>query len=116
MKRAIYCLLMMMMISFSSSYAMRCNNQLISEGDSQFDVLQRCGEPAFKRTYPLEISVKREVETGNEIRQEIEKQLSKTIFIEEWTYNFGNLRLLQIVTFRDGKVTEIKSGGYGYSE
>jgi len=36
------------------------------------------------------------------------------VTIEEWTYNFGPSRFVRIFTFRNGSVTDIRTGGYGY--
>ncbi len=35
----------------SAAEAMRCGNQLVEEGDSDFDVLSKCGEPLYKKDY-----------------------------------------------------------------
>ncbi|CEG56650.1 DUF2845 domain-containing protein [Legionella fallonii] len=35
----------------STAEAMRCGNQLVQEGDSDFDVLSKCGEPLYKKDY-----------------------------------------------------------------
>ncbi len=36
------------------------------------------------------------------------------VTIEEWTYNLGPNRFLRILTFRNGVLANIKTGGYGY--
>lgn len=36
--------------------------------------------------------------------------------VEEWIYNFGPNRLMQLVRFEDGLVAEIDRLGYGYLE
>ena len=35
----------------SGAYAMRCGNKLVYEGDSEYDVLSKCGEPLSKQDY-----------------------------------------------------------------
>ena len=35
----------------SAAHAMRCGNSLVYEGDSEYDVLYKCGEPLSKQTY-----------------------------------------------------------------
>jgi len=32
---------------------------------------------------------------------------------EEWTYNFGPRRLMQVVVFENGRLVDVKSAGYG---
>jgi len=34
--------------------------------------------------------------------------------VEEWTYNFGPQRFLQIYRFENGEVVEMKFGDYGF--
>lgn len=35
----------------SGAYAMRCGNNLVYEGDSEYDVLSKCGQPLSKQDY-----------------------------------------------------------------
>lgn len=32
---------------------------------------------------------------------------------EEWTYNFGPRRFMQVVTFENGRLIDVQSAGYG---
>ena len=41
---------------------------------------------------------------------------STVIVKETWTYDFGPRALVRHVLVRDGRVTGVKTGGYGYSE
>lgn len=79
-----------------------CGDRIISVGDRKADVLIRCGEP-FSTTSRQE-----------EVRERIEGG-SRTIAVtvEEWTYNFGPHRFLRVITFRNGVVTDVRTGGYG---
>jgi hypothetical protein len=81
-----------------------CSEQLVTIGDSKSDVLARCGEPAAKDVRQEEL--KKKLDSGQEH--------SVFITIEEWTYNLGPDRFMRILTFRNGKLTDIKTGGYGY--
>ena len=44
-------ILLSSMFIASSAEAMRCGTQLVLEGDSDFDVLSKCGEPLYKKDY-----------------------------------------------------------------
>ncbi len=81
-----------------------CSEQIVSVGDSKSDVLAKCGDPTWKDT-------KQEEE-----KQKLDSGLERNVFvtIEEWTYNLGSNRFVRILTFRNGKLVDIKSGGYGY--
>jgi hypothetical protein len=81
-----------------------CSEQVLSVGDTKSDVLSRCGEPTWKDT------------RQEEVKQRLDSGVERKVFvtIDEWTYNLGPNRFLRILTFRNGKLAEIESGGYGY--
>jgi hypothetical protein len=81
-----------------------CGGRIIVIGDSKSDVLMKCGEPAMKDTHQ------------EEFRERVDTGLGQTVYVavEEWTYNFGPNRFVRIFTFRNGKVSDIKTGGYGF--
>jgi hypothetical protein len=81
-----------------------CSEQLVSRGDSKSDVLAKCGEPSWKDMH--EESFGEKLEAGIERRQFVK--------VEEWTYNLGPHRFVRIFTFRNGRLVDIKTGGYGY--
>jgi hypothetical protein len=81
-----------------------CSGRVVSIGDLKSDVLMKCGEPAVK-------DVRQE-----EFRERVDAGLGRTVYVtvEEWTYNFGPNRFVRIFTFRNGRVSDIKTGGYGF--
>jgi hypothetical protein len=81
-----------------------CSEQIVSRGDSKSDVLAKCGEPSWKDTHEEELGEK--LEGGVERRQLVK--------VEEWTYNLGTNRFVRILTFRNDRLFDIKTGGYGY--
>ena len=84
--------------------AQECSEQSVSVGERTSDVLAKCGEPAWKDTRQEEISQR--LQTG---------QVQKTLItIEEWTYDLGPTRFVRIFTFRNGTLSDIRTGGYGY--
>lgn len=83
--------------------AMRCGSRVISTGDLDFQVRDRCGEPAW-------------VEQRSELRvtgagSPIER--ARETVIETWYYNQGSGRLVRAVEFRDGRVSSIGTLGHG---
>lgn len=83
---------------------LRCGNELVTEGATKSDVILKCGEPMAKETR----TVKQREEGKNTTTQQV---VYKTL--EEWTYNFGPHRLIQVVEFENGLVIDVRSGGYG---
>jgi len=84
--------------------SVRCNNKIISTGDSRFIVLSRCGEPAGRVEWEEEIS---------EFLSPFER-VSRFISVEEWVYNFGPTRFIRVLHFRDGVLIDIETRDYGF--
>lgn len=63
---------------------LQCPNGMVSIGDNEYSVLEKCGEPAF------------EEERGT-----------------VWVYDYGPSEFVRYITFVDGKVNRIQFGGYG---
>ncbi|MDC0708881.1 DUF2845 domain-containing protein [Stigmatella sp. ncwal1] len=88
--------------------SLRCGANLVSDGASRNEVLAKCGEPADKAVRNVAQETKKQ--TGeNESSKEI---VYKTF--EDWTYNFGTQRLMQVVTFEDGKLIDVQSTRHGH--
>jgi hypothetical protein len=95
---------------------MRCNNRLVSKGDSTYAVRSRCGEPD---------DATRRVETRTERRRvrvpcgpggalcDRIQEVSADVVIDEWTYDFGSQQFVRYLTFVDGKLYHIATGSYG---
>jgi hypothetical protein len=89
---------------------LRCGNQLASDGASKSDVLMRCGEPMAKESRTETVGEKthtRDEQGGTTQQHTVQKT------IEEWTYNFGPSRLMQVAVFENGRLVDVRSGGYG---
>lgn len=89
---------------FTSSF--ECNNKIISLNDTKAIVAMKCGAPSWKETHEVEWAY--ETSPGEKIKQ--------YITVEKWFYNFGPDHFVHILTFRDSNLSDIKTGGYGYSE
>jgi hypothetical protein len=81
-----------------------CGGRVISVGDVKSEVLAKCGEPAVKDSRQEELREK----SGEDREHRV------FVTIEEWTYDFGPNRFMRIITFRNGTVSDIRTGGYGY--
>jgi hypothetical protein len=80
------------------------SDRIVSIGDSQSDVIVKWGEPMWKNS------------RQEELREKLEDGRDRSVFvtIEEWTYNLGPNRFMRMLTFKNGRVTDIKTGSYGY--
>lgn len=78
----------------------RCpNGAIVSTGDNMSVVYVKCDPPTFKIT-------RTESEAGY-------KGATILINVEEWTYNEGPDRLIHTLTFRNGVLQSIQTGGFG---
>jgi hypothetical protein len=89
--------------------ALRCGSNLVSDGDHFTEVLRICGNPEHVstwveyKTYPIEHDHYPFYTSGY-----------GAVTIEEWIYNFGPNRFMQLLRFENGRLRKIKSLDYGY--
>ena len=114
----------LLLFAATPALAFRCGNRIVSDGDHYSKVLKICGEP----TGVQERVIYREGVTRPRFRVEgpnglkYDKEVLQydrsyvEVLVEEWTYNFGPRRLMQLVRFENGFVVEVDQLGYGYRE
>ena len=114
----VFLTLLFLLLIFAGSFSVfagsgfRCSGRIISVGNAQDFVLDKCGEPTSvkKRTERLGGGfIQRYPESHEELNYIIRERQ-----IEVWTYNLGSTQFIRYLTFRDGKLVAIKTGGYGY--
>ena len=90
----------------------RCGGRIIDKGQSRDFVLHKCGEPSNveERTERLATNFRSRYPENHEGYNYIVKENQ----IEVWTYNPGPTQFIRYLTFRNGKLVDIKTGGYGY--
>jgi hypothetical protein len=79
--------------------SLRCGSRLVSVEALAAEVLGACGEPDF---------IDRWDPPGATL------PLAALAQVEEWYYNFGPSQLLRVLRFQHGRLSEIKSDGYGF--
>lgn len=101
MKRGALTLTLLVALAGSASADnFRCpNGAIVSTGDSMSEVYIKCDPPSFK-------NVRTESEAGY-------RGATIMITVEEWTYNEGPHRLVHLLTFRNGILTQVQTLGYG---
>lgn len=93
------------MMANQAAYAFRCGGALVTEGESKISVRNKCGEPDWIDRWFEEI-----VEHPD---SDLEHRTARTR--ERWIYNPGPTQFLHILTFRGSKVSEIETGGRGFT-
>jgi hypothetical protein len=106
------CLILMAALALSPpAWALRCGNNLVVEGDTKYDVYRRCGNPDFQDTRTVYRSVRIRGsglgQPGLDVYETIPVQ------IDEWTYNFGPDRFIELITFENGRIINIRPLDYG---
>jgi hypothetical protein len=95
--------LLLLCPAVSRADSISCDKGIVSTGDSAVDLLLKYGQPEWQDRRIEEITEG----AGMGARR------TTTVTVEDWTYNFGPQRFLRIVTFRNGVVTDVRTGGYG---
>jgi hypothetical protein len=120
-----YALLVLGLLLFMQpALALRCGNKLVSEGDHQLKIQKYCGEPAaikYRTIYRSGIPANRYRRLQHDMSQPassaellIHNRSLVEVQIEEWTYNFGPRRLMRVIRFENGVVTDVSNLGYGF--
>lgn len=86
-----------------------CDPGVIRSGDTTYDLVSLCGEPVFRDTREEQIAV-------SESDGQVAVGTSAVVVKETWTYDFGPRAFVRYVSVRDGRVTGVRTGSYGYSE
>ena len=81
-----------------------CDVDKLKAGLSQYEVLQRCGEPFFRDSRDEEVFSA----ISGQNRRLVERR------VDEWTYNLGPNRFMRILTFKNGRLKQIVTGDKGF--
>ncbi|MBL8298334.1 MAG: DUF2845 domain-containing protein [Rhodanobacteraceae bacterium] len=101
MKRlALFCLLLALT---APAYALRCGTRVVDEGDRDFSVRERCGEPFYVDQFT---SIR--VQGADSLR---ETQVEDVYDV--WYYNFGPRKLMVRLLFLNGHLQQEETLGYG---
>jgi len=104
-----------------ASLAFRCGTKLVSEGDTKYEVVYKCGEPSYVEAWEEE-----RVQRDFGLRREFDRRtrrytwgreplLAKEIVrIEEWTYNLGSTQFIRYLRFENGILTKMWTGDKGF--
>ena len=98
--------------SANGGASFRCSGRIIDVGQSKDYVLNKCGQPSNidEKTEKLARNFRHRYPESHEEYSYIINENQ----IEIWTYNLGATKFVRYLTFRNGKLVAIKTGGYGY--
>lgn len=100
--------------------ALRCGQRLVTEGMVETQVIELCGEPVARRHlgYVLRPYFLR-VPTGTagmRATRQIYGGYHEELPVTELTFNFGPRKLMRVLRFEGGRLSSIRTAGYGYRE
>ncbi len=86
-----------------AAHAFSCPEGFVGLGETLYAVRVKCGEPTYwdQRLEQTRITDR----NGRSL------ELGRTV--DEWTYDFGADRLVTTLVFHDGRLRDIRTGGYG---
>ncbi len=97
--------------------AFRCDSNLIDVGMHKIEVLKKCGNPAMRdqrverrRSGMRQSNSQQDASSRQPNKQRLTSQYEQEmeIHVEEWIYNFGPQRFMQLLTFENGQLTKIQ--------
>lgn len=102
MKRNSLIFIIIILISsiVSPSYALRCGNQLVLEGDSKFDLKKKCGDPDFIDSYQENVPIYNQA--GYQIG-------TATKTVDKWYYQKLPNEFKYEIIFSEGNIKEINA-------
>ena len=98
--RDYFLFLVLIFCNISAADAMRCGDTLVYEGDSKFDVLDKCGDPLDKQTY--EQSTPLYNDAGYRVG-------TSSGTIDVWTYQKSSVEFQYVLTFDEGILKKISA-------
>ncbi len=87
--------------------SLRCNGEIVSEGDSRLSVLRRCGPPALQDRQCAPVYVAGRLQP---LPDHIAARVAPCVPIEDWLYERGPGFLTATVRFRAGVVQTVLYG------
>lgn len=94
---------------------LRCDGRIASRGDSTYEVREICGDPDDVQRSVVARRVSRivRVPCADNPRAvcRVREEVIVEVVVERWTYDFGNGRLIRYVTFEDGRLVHVETGG-----
>jgi Protein of unknown function (DUF2845) len=98
---------------------MYCGSRLISRGDTLFQVRSVCGVPDDAQRRVETRTERRRVRVACARAQNPSGQCERTVeqstdvVVDDWTYDLGRQRFIRFLTFVDGRLATVQTGGYG---
>ena len=108
------------MLASDPAHALRCGQRLVKDGMYEEQVVDICGEPASRRHLGYVLRpyiVKRSAGIlGTHSTRHVYGGFHEELLVTELVFNFGPHKLMRVLRFEGGRLTSIRTMGYGYRE
>jgi hypothetical protein len=105
MRRLLAVIGLLLVVAAPAAHALRCGNRLVTNGDFEFQVRNRCGSP-----YWIEDHYQTLVAGDDRV------EVVQPVEYSAWYFNFGANRLLVRLLFRDGRLVREDTLNRGVAE
>jgi hypothetical protein len=106
---AVMVLIAVVLGAIGIGHTLDCEGRLVTMGASPWDVQSICGDPV-QVSDTIEVVLKPVYDPQGHVAGHVPVGVPKQV----WTYNFGSSRLMYILTFLEGALVKIDTGGYGH--
>lgn len=107
-----------LLLTSESAWALRCGSRLIQEGMHETRVIELCGHPVSTRQvgyvlrpYIIQVPVGISVSQGT---RHVYGGYHQELDVKEMLFNFGPHKLMRLIRFEGGRLTDVKTAGYGH--
>lgn len=109
-KRQAMLALLFMYAGAACGQSLSCNGQLVNEGDTMNEVLQKCGAPVARQTLCIPTMQPSWVESNDGNLHPFWSQQCAPA--EDWSFNRGEGSFTSVVRFTNGVVESIRDGNW----
>jgi Protein of unknown function (DUF2845) len=104
-------------VSGSSGFRCPTTGRLISVGQSPYEVRNKCREPDDLRTTVEQRTVREKVRRWEDgVAGEVTVERTVEVPIEEWTFDFGRHRFIELLRFESNRLISVVEGGRGLGD
>jgi len=99
------------------AWALRCGSRLVKEGMHETEIISLCGQPeSIKRLgYVLRpVIIKRPAGINGHSTRRVYGGYHQEVAVKEMLFNFGPRKLMRVMRFEGGYLTNIDTAGYGH--
>lgn len=116
---ALVCAALLAFLAIPDAHALRCGNKLVKDGMHEAQVTALCGDPVSARALGVVLRYYDPYEDGRGLGHYTRYYgygTRQELLVTELVFNFGPHKLMRIMRFEGGRLTSIRTAGYGYHE